>query len=67
MIVKELIEYLQKQPQDLKVAYMFCSEQCLLQLVEIEIVDLCRPRDDGWIQNKRSDKPTETYLLLPGN
>ena len=67
MIVKELIEYLQKQPQDLKVAYMCCSEQCLLQLVEIEIVDLCRPRDDGWIQNKRSDKPTETYLLLPGN
>lgn len=67
MIVKELIEYLQKQPQGLKVAYMCCSEQCLLQPEYIEIVDRCRPRDDGWIQNKRSDMPTETYLLLPGN
>jgi hypothetical protein len=67
MLVKELIEFLQKQPQDIKVAYRLCSEQCLLQSEEIEIVDLCHPRDDGWVQNKRRDKPTETYLLLPGN
>jgi len=31
MTVKELIEFLQTQPQDLQVAYALFSEQCLLQ------------------------------------
>jgi len=67
MTVADLIAFLQRQPQDLPVAYSSCSEQVLLQVHEIEIVDLCKPRPDGWIQNKRPDMPTQQYLLFPGN
>ena len=67
MTVAELIAYLQTQPQELQVAYRRCSEQVLLEVKEIEIAEKCQPRPDGWIQDKRPDKPTQTYLLLPGN
>jgi hypothetical protein len=67
MNVKELIEFLQTQPQDIQVAYMMCSEQCLLESKDINISEACIPRPDGWIQHKRPDKPTQTYLLFPGN
>lgn len=67
MTVDELIAYLQQQPQTLQVAYRCCSEQCLLEAADITIAEKCEPRPDGWIQNKRADKPTQTYLLLPGN
>jgi hypothetical protein len=67
MKVADLIEFLQKQPQDLEVAIEMYSEQCLLDAAEIEIKDLCEPRQDGWIQNKRPDMPTRTYLVFPGN
>lgn len=65
--VAELISYLRKQPQELQVAYRCCSEQVLLQASEIQIAEKCRPRPDGWIQDKRPDMPTQAYLLLPGN
>jgi hypothetical protein len=67
MTVAELISFLQTQPQDLQVAYQIHSEQCLLGAEEINIVELCEARPDGWVQNKRPDKPTQTYLLLPGD
>lgn len=67
MTVKELIEFLQTQPQDIQVAYMRCSEQCLMRVNEIGISDLCYPRPDGWIQDKRPDMPTQQYLVFPGN
>jgi len=67
MTVAELIEFLQKQPQNLQVAYRCCSEQVLLDADEITVKDMCEPRPDGWIHDKRPDKPTQTYLLLPGN
>lgn len=67
MTVAEFIAYLQTHPQDLPVAYRCCSEQCLLEAEDIKIADMCQPRPDGWIQDKRPDKPTQTYLLLPGN
>lgn len=67
MTVAEFIEFLKTQPQDLKVAYQCYSENCLLDTENIGIADLCHPRPDGWIQNKRPDMETETYLLLPGN
>lgn len=67
MTVADLIEFLQKQPQDLLVAYQLFSEQCLLDPDKIMIKELCRPRADGWIQNKRADMPTRQYLLFPGN
>jgi len=67
MTVSELIAFLQTKPQDIQVAYRCCSEQCLLEAKEIDVVKLCAPRPDGWIQNSRSDMPKQEYLLLPGN
>lgn len=67
MTVAELIAYLQKQPQDLQVIYSQYSEQVLLEESYLEIFEACEPRADGWIQNKRPDMPTRTYLLFPGN
>ncbi len=67
MTVKELIEFLQTQPQDLTVVYCACSEQCLLDKDEITIQEFCLPRPDGWVQDKRPDMPTQQYLVFPGN
>jgi len=67
MTVRELIEHLQKYPQNLPVAYRLYSESCLLVAKDIEVVSLCEPRPDGWVANKRPDKPSIDYLLLPGN
>jgi hypothetical protein len=67
MNVAELIAFLQTQPQDLQVAYRCCSEQCLMEADEIRIAEACTPRPDGWIQDKRPDKESQTYLLFPGN
>ena len=67
MKVKELIKFLQMQPQDLTVAYTYRSEQCLMEINEICIEELCEIRSDGWVANKRPDKPRALYLLFPGN
>lgn len=67
MTVAQLIKFLKKQPQDLKVAYKCYSEQCLMEEDDIQIKELCHPRDDGWIQDRRPDMETEQYLLFPGN
>jgi hypothetical protein len=68
--VKELIAYLQTQPQDLEVVYRAGSEYCLLEktgISGIQILEACEPRQDGWVHEKRPDKPTRTYLAFPGN
>lgn len=67
MTVAELIEFLKTQPQDMQVAYLHCSEAVVLEADQINIEEACDPRPDGWIQNKRADKPTRTYLMFPGN
>lgn len=67
MTVADLIEFLQKQPQDLPVAFDLFSEQCLMEIGNIRLKELCKPREDGWVQNKRPDMPTQTYLVFPGN
>lgn len=67
MTVFEMIEFLKTQPQDIKVGYSKYSEYCLLKSEDIETKELCHPRDDGWIQDRRPDMETETYLMLPGN
>ena len=67
MTVAEFIAYLQTQQQDLQVAHEQFSEQLLLDTDDIKIKQACEPRSDGWIQNKRDDMPTQTYLMLPGN
>lgn len=67
MTVADLIEFLQKQPQDLLVAYEKYSEQVLLSAEEVQVVERCEPRPDGWIQHKRPDMPSRAYLMFPGN
>lgn len=67
MTVKELIEFLQTKPPHLSVAYHLHSEQLLLEAKDIEIKSFCLPRPDGWIQDARPDKPTQEYLVFPGN
>ena len=67
MTVSELIEFLKTQPQEMQVAYRCYSEQVLMEQKEIRVAEFCEPRPDGWIENKRPDKPTKKYLLFPGN
>lgn len=67
MTVNELIEHLHTFPKDLPVAYRLHSEQCLLDLEDIVVTELCEPRPDGWIQDKRPDMPSIKYLVFPGN
>jgi hypothetical protein len=65
--VAELIAHLQTLPQDLPVAYKLFSEQCLLELQDVKVVELSPVRPDGWIHNARPDTPSVTYLCFPGN
>jgi hypothetical protein len=67
MTVAELILFLQKQPQDLPVAFQIYSEHCLLKETDIEVEEHCLPRNDGWVEYRRPDKPAQKYLLFPGN
>jgi hypothetical protein len=67
MTVADLIEYLKKQPQDIKVAHEMFSEQFLIDENKISVKMLCKPRPDGWIQDLRPDMESEMYLVLPGN
>jgi hypothetical protein len=67
MTVRELIEHLKTLPGDMPVAYDRYSEQCLMEVNEITVQDLCHPREDGWIQDKRPDMPTIKYVVFPGN
>lgn len=67
MKVSELIAFLQTQQQDLPVAFKRYSEAAVLEADEIKIVEACEPREDGWVANRRPDKPAVKYLMLPGN
>ena len=67
MTVRELIEFLETQPQEIQVAYRAFSEQCLLEKEKIHVCTLCKPREDGWIQDYREDKESCDYLVFPGN
>lgn len=67
MTVEQLIVYLQKFPQNLHVAYKLYSEQCLLDPEDIRLCEECEPRIDGWIENRRPDKPKQIYVMFPGN
>jgi len=67
MNVKELIEFLQTQPQELPVVYQIHSEQALLEIGDITIKSLCQARPDGWVHHARPDRQTVEYLVFPGN
>jgi hypothetical protein len=67
MTVAQLIELLRTQPQDLLVVCQMYSEYCLIDAEQIQVKELCKTRQDGWVANKRLDKPTQLYLAFPGN
>ena len=67
MTVKDLIAILKKYPKNLPVCYEMCSEQLLLEEQDIKVAPLCLPREDGWVADARPDKPTQNYLVFPGN
>lgn len=65
--VKELIAFLQTQPQDLVVAFEQYSDWSEMELDQIRACVAGVRRGDGYIPNARPDKPTQTYLVFPGN
>lgn len=65
--VADLMGLLETLPKDMLLAQIMYSESCLLKISEIEVTELCAPRPDGWLQNKRPDKPSQKYLRFPGN
>jgi len=67
MKVKDLIKFLERQNQEMLVAYEIYSEQCLLKEDNMNVKTLCEPRPDGWVANKRGDKPSVEYLVFDGN
>lgn len=67
MTVSELIALLETQPQHLTVVYRRCSEAVTLDHDDIVVEERCKHRPDGWCPDVRSDSPTQTYLVLPGN
>ncbi len=65
--VAELIAHLQTLPHDLPVAYQLHSEQILMELDDISIEWLQEARPDGWVHDKRPDRPAVPYVVFPGN
>lgn len=64
MSVADLIELLKTCPQDMLVGISRHSEHCLLQQRNVQVLELCKPRSDGWIHDKRPDMDTQNYLII---
>lgn len=69
MKVRELIEYLQTQDQDLEVIYSYRSEYTVLDKEDIELKLLQPKRADGHVADDwgSPELATVTYLVFPGN
>ena len=67
MTVSELIDALKTYKQDMHVVYKAYSEHCMLNVTDLRVQELCVARPDGWVENKRCDKPVVNYLAFPGN
>lgn len=65
--VAELIAHLGTLPQNYPVIYRAFSENCILELKDIEVIEAGVSRSDGWVHDKRSDKAVMTYIRFPGN
>lgn len=64
MKVKELIEILKLQDQELPVVYSKWSEYIIFDGSSIEEANLQPARPDGWVHYARDDKQTVRYLVL---
>ena len=67
MNVEQLVAFLKTQPQDLQVIFECYSEFRLLEEGEILVREASIARQDGWVHSKRPDKPSQVYLVFPGN
>jgi len=67
MTVADLIEFLKTQPQDLPVAYCQYSDYTALKAEYIGVEQLQIARIDGYVGEARPDKPTQPWLVFPGN
>jgi len=67
LTVADLIKLLEAMPQELFVAVGVFSEHRLLEPSGFGVEELCKPRPDGWIQDKRPDKESQNYLVFYGN
>ena len=68
MKVKELIKYLEAQPQELDVIYRFCSEYKVMKPTDIEVTKQQPARVDGHVHDSWTDDKLATveYLTFPG-
>ena len=67
LTVGTLKQLLKKYDNDIKIAFSQHSEYVVMEEDDIATQMACAPRPDGWVQRKRPDKPTEEYLVFPGN
>lgn len=67
MNVRELIAHLQTFDPELPICYEEFSEYTELEAGFIKVRALQPPRGDGYVAHARPDKPTQLWLVFPGN
>lgn len=67
MTVSDLIRKLGEYDPSLPVCYRCFSEYLELEAKDITTQWLQPPRADGWVHDKRPDKPAIEYVAFPGN
>lgn len=65
--VKELIEFLQKLPQDMPVARTVGIDECLVNLDEIKVMKLGMPKRNDEILPYLEEEPSQEYVVFPGH
>lgn len=64
MKVSELIEILQKYPQDTIVITPMYSDYTIVKPFNVSLQQLPIPREDDWVESWRPDKPTANYICI---
>jgi len=67
LTVGTLKKILDQHPDDMYIVYGCRSEQVLMMSDQVNTADLGQARNDNWVHNYRPDKPTQEYLVFPGN
>ena len=67
MTVADLIQFLQTHPKDMPILFRQYSDYTILQEDQICIEEHGLPRSDGYVPSQRPDKPSQKYLVFPGN
>jgi hypothetical protein len=67
MTVVELIEFLKTHPQDMPILFRQYSDYTELRADQIGVEEHQVPRGDGYVGSKRPDRPSQKFLVFPGN